>query len=237
MKRSWYATPYALWMLLFAVVPLLFVCWYAFTTPEGHFTLANFQEFSKPRYLGIILRSLKLALLYGCLFCGLEFLLSRELCLWLYGSEEAGRHLGLYALLIPMLYCDAITDAMTKGLGQQKICVRYNILTSALDVIFLYLLLPRYGMIGYFISFFVTHLLNFCLSLRLLLKITKLKIPFYIPALTLSATLAAAFGASFLQNIPMQIGAYLSLLMSLLTLFRVISKDDIFWLKGLLIQK
>jgi len=62
MKRSWYAAPYALWMLLFAVVPLLFVCWYAFTTPEGHFTLANFQEFSKPRYLGIILRSLKLAL-------------------------------------------------------------------------------------------------------------------------------------------------------------------------------
>ena len=62
MKRSWYATPYALWMLLFAVVPLLFVCWYAFTTPEGTFTLANFQEFSKPRYMGIILRSLKLAL-------------------------------------------------------------------------------------------------------------------------------------------------------------------------------
>ena len=62
MKRSWYATPYALWMLLFAVVPLLFVCWYAFTTPEGTFTLANFQEFSKPRYMGVILRSLKLAL-------------------------------------------------------------------------------------------------------------------------------------------------------------------------------
>jgi spermidine/putrescine transport system permease protein len=40
----------------------LFVCWYAFTTPDGHFTLANFQEFSKPRYLGIIVRSLKLAL-------------------------------------------------------------------------------------------------------------------------------------------------------------------------------
>ena len=62
MKRQWYATPYALWMLLFAVVPLLFVCWYAFTTPEGTFTLANFQEFSKPRYVAIILRSLKLAL-------------------------------------------------------------------------------------------------------------------------------------------------------------------------------
>ena len=62
MKRSWYATPYALWMLLFAVVPLLFVCWYAFTTPDGTFTLANIQEFAKPRYAAVILRSLKLAL-------------------------------------------------------------------------------------------------------------------------------------------------------------------------------
>ena len=72
MKRSWYATPYALWMLLFAVVPLLFVCWYAFTTPEGTFTLANFQEFSKPRYVAIILRSLKLALYCtaACLIIG-----------------------------------------------------------------------------------------------------------------------------------------------------------------------
>ena len=182
-------------------------------------------------------RSLRIALLYGCLCGGLLFLLAEPLCQALYKNPEAGGYLKLYAFLAPMLYCDAITDAMTKGLGQQKICVRYNILTSGLDVIFLYLLLPKYGMIGYFISFLVTHLLNFFLSLRLLLKITKLKIPFYIPALTLAATLAAAFGASFLQFIPIQICAYLSLLLSLLTLFRVISREDICWLKGLLTQK
>ena len=182
-------------------------------------------------------RSLRIAMLYGCFCGGLLFLLAQPLCVSLYQNPEAGHHLKLYAFLAPMLYCDAITDAMTKGLGQQKICVRYNILTSALDVIFLFLLLPKYGMMGYFFSFFVTHLLNFCLSLRLLLKIAEVKIPFYIPALTGSATLAAVFGASFLQNIPMQIGAYLALLLSLLTLFRVISREDIFWVKGLLTQK
>ena len=72
MKRSWYATPYALWMVLFAVVPLVFVCWYAFTTPEGAFTLQNFQEFAKPRYAAIIIRSLKHALYctFLCLLIG-----------------------------------------------------------------------------------------------------------------------------------------------------------------------
>ena len=68
MKRSWYATPYALWMVLFAVVPLVFVCWYAFTTPDGAFTLQNFQEFAKPRYAAVILRSLKHAL-YCTVLC------------------------------------------------------------------------------------------------------------------------------------------------------------------------
>ena len=62
MKRSWYASPYAVWMLLFAVVPLVFVLWYAFTTPDGAFTVTNFAEFTKPRYVAVILRSLKLAL-------------------------------------------------------------------------------------------------------------------------------------------------------------------------------
>jgi stage V sporulation protein B len=181
-------------------------------------------------------RSLRIAMLYGCFCAGLLFLLAQPLCVSLYQSSEAGNYLRLYAFLAPMLYCDAITDAMIKGLGQQRVSVRYNILTSTMDVIFLFLLLPRYGMMGYLFSFFVTHLLNFVLSLRRLIKITTLRIPFYIPALTCAAALLAAFGASFVTGVPVQIAAYLALLGSLLTLFRVVSKEDIFWVKGL-IQK
>ena len=132
-------------------------------------------------------RSLKVAMLYGLLFSGLVFLLSDLLCQRLYGSREAAEGMRLYALLIPMLYCDAITDAMTKGLGQQKLCVRNNILTSALDVALLYILLPKYGMQGYFASFLVTHLLNFTLSIRLLLRITGERIPASLPALGCAA--------------------------------------------------
>lgn len=70
-------------------------------------------------------------ILYGLAFSGLMYLLADTLCLRFYGSAAAGRYLRLYAPLIPMLCCDAITDTMTKGLEQQKACVRYNILTSA----------------------------------------------------------------------------------------------------------
>ena len=55
---------------------------------------------SQQRIRYLVKRSLKVAMLYGCFFCGIEFLLSRELCLWLYDSKEAGAYLRLYAVLI-----------------------------------------------------------------------------------------------------------------------------------------
>ena len=192
---------------------------------------------SRKRICYLVRRSLKVAMLYGLLFGGLMFLLAEPLCMRLYDSEEAGNYLRLYALLVPVLYCDAITDAMTKGLGQQKACVRYNILTSAMDVVFLYLLLPKYGMEGYFASFLVTHLLNFGLSLRRLLKITGEIIPFSVPALGCSAAIAAVWGAGQIRGIPGQCGVFLCLLGSLLCLMQVVGKEDFLWLRGLIQRK
>jgi len=189
---------------------------------------------SRVRIRYLVKRSLRVAMLYGVLFGGLMFLLARELTQWLYSSSLAGAHLRRYALLCPMLYCDAITDAMTKGLGQQKACVRYNIITSSMDVALLFVLLPRYGMEGYFVSFFVTHLINFLLSLRRLLKIAGTTIPFHIPALTAAAALAAAWSAGFVVSPLWRGAAYIALLVSLLTVFRVISGEDLSWLKGLI---
>ena len=189
---------------------------------------------SKRRINYLVHKSLRVAMVYGILFCGLLYLLSDELCLSLYKSKDAAKFLRWYALLIPMLYCDIITDAMTKGLGQQKICVRYNILTSVLDVLFLYLLLPRYGMEGYFVSFLITHLLNFILSLRRLLKITKQHIPFYIPALSTATTVFSISAASFAVSTLGKSISYLLILGCLLFLFKILNRSDIRWIMGLI---
>ena len=179
-------------------------------------------------------RSLRIAMLYGLFFGGAEFLLAEALCLRLYQNAQAGKYLRLYALLIPMLYCDAITDAMNKGLGQQKICVRYNIATAAMDVAFLYILLPKYGMMGYFVSFFVTHAVNFYLSIRLLLRTTGHRLPLHIPILALSAAAAAVWCAGQFGSIPGQMTVFTAAFFSLLFLLKITGKEDILWLKGLL---
>lgn len=192
---------------------------------------------SRTRISYLVQRSLKITMLYGILFCGLMFLLAEPLCVALYDSKEAGYYLRLYSLLIPMLYCDAITDAMTKGLGQQKVCVRYNILTSFLDVVFLYFLLPKYGMMGYFFSFLVTHLINFALSLRRLLIITGEGIPFHIPTLSVAAAAASIWLVGNLTPPLLRAVIYPIAVGAVLYLLRIIDREDISWLRGLIQTK
>ena len=185
----------------------------------------------------LVRKALHVALVYGIAMGGLVFLLSDTLSLRLYHNPDAGRYMRLYALLIPMLYCDIITDAMTKGLGQQKVCVRYNIITSLLDVAFLYVLLPRYGMDGYFVSFLLTHAVNFILSLRRLLKITIHSIPLYIPVLSICAMIFGLWASGHCSNAILRAGSYLPILGSALFLLKVLQGEDIRWLVGLIYKK
>ena len=106
-----------------------------------------------------------------------------------------------------------------------------------LDVIFLYILLPTFGMKGYFASFLTTHLLNFILSLRRLMKIGNISIPFYIPVCSAIAAVAASVGVAGIHSSVGQTIGYLSLFVSLLTLMQIISKEDLLWIYGLIKAK
>lgn len=187
------------------------------------------------RYL--VQKSLRVAAIYGITLGGALFLLSDALCMRLYKSTDAAYFLRLYAMMVPFLYCDIVTDAMTKGLGQQKICVRYNILTSLMDVVFLFFLLPTYGMEGYFVSFAVTHLLNFFLSLRRLIRISGQGVSLRTPALCGLSAIFAVWAASLI-DIPVLRGiGYTLILGSLLFLLGVLGNADILWVKGLIRAK
>ena len=192
---------------------------------------------SRQRISHLVQKSLQTALLYGTLCGGILFLCANELCMALYKSEAAGRYLRWFSILAVMLYCDGVTDAMIKGLGEQKASVRYNILTNSMDVAFLYILLPRFGIVGYFISFAVTHIINFFLSIRRLLRITKEVIPLHIPILTLTAAVFAVWTAQFVHLIALRIAAFVIIMLCLLFLLRILSKEDLAWIKGLVRKK
>lgn len=49
-KRSFFSSPYTLWMILFTVIPCILVGYYAFTDQNGAFTLENFINFWDSNY-------------------------------------------------------------------------------------------------------------------------------------------------------------------------------------------
>lgn len=117
-------------------------------------------------------RCLRTGMVFSCMVAGLMYLLAPALGVFLYKSESAGHYLRLFAPMILMLYPDALTDGMLKGLGEQVASVRYNTITAFCDVVLLWLLLPRWGMGGFVFTFALSHGINFFLSLRRLLKVT-----------------------------------------------------------------
>lgn len=192
---------------------------------------------SDRRISHLVRKSLRFALLYGTACAGVLFLTAQELCMRFYGSTDAGTYLRWFAPLAVLLYCDAVTDAMIKGLGQQKHSVRYNIITNIMDVALLYILLPRLGIFGYFLSFLVTHVINYGLSLRRLLMITNERIGLSTPLLTLLGAFAAVWAAGFVAMPVLRAGAFLVILVCLLFLLGILSREDIRWIKGLIYKK
>lgn len=183
------------------------------------------------RYL--VRRNLRVSLFYGLSCGGILFLVAEPLCQKLYPGIEVASYLKWFSLLVPMLYCDAITDGMTKGLGQQSYCVRYNILTNSMDVCLLFFLLPRFGMKGYFTSFLITHLLNFLLSLRRLVIVSKIKVNTLSAALSAASALVSLLGAMAFTGWLRQSVAFFGLFLSTCYLLGVIHPGDIQWIRGL----
>ena len=49
-KRSLFAAPYTLWMIIFTIVPLIIIVYYALTDASGSFTLNNLRDFWDSNY-------------------------------------------------------------------------------------------------------------------------------------------------------------------------------------------
>lgn len=90
------ALPYIIWSMIFVIVPLILVLIFAFSSPDGGFTLNNLTKISK--YTNIFIKSINLAVIATiiCFILGypLAFIISRK-------SQISQRNL-LLILMIPM---------------------------------------------------------------------------------------------------------------------------------------
>ena len=98
MKRSWFAGPYAVWMLLFTIAPLIFVVIFAVTDKTGVFSYENLAAVAQPTYLKILWHSLYLAF-----FCTVICLLLGYPTAYFLASKDFSKNQTLFVLiLLPM---------------------------------------------------------------------------------------------------------------------------------------
>ena len=185
---------------------------------------------SRNRIRYLVRRNLRAALVYGLCCGGLLYLLAEPLCARLYPGENIADLLRRFAVLVPMLYCDLIADAMTKGLGQQAACARYSVISNVLDVGLMYFLLPRFGIDGYFVSFALTHAVNFGLSLRKVLQIGCVRLSGAFPALSIAAAVSGVIGGCCFAGTVQRIAAFLGLFLGVCFYTGTLKRGDVKWL-------
>ena len=119
--------------------------------------------------------SVTLAFSFGCFT--VLFAFSAPLGTLLFGSSDAGRFISYLAPVVPIMFLDHITDAVLKGVGEQVAVMWINIADSALTVLLILVLLPRFGIVGYILMIALTEVFNFACSFRRLVRATG-----YVPA-------------------------------------------------------
>ena len=189
---------------------------------------------SRRRIRYLVRRNLRMTMIYGLICSGILYLVSDSLGNRLYPGQEIGPLMRRFSLLVPMLYCDLISDAMTRGLGQQTACARYSIVSNVVDVSLMFFLLPRYGIDGYFFSFTLTHALNFALGLRRTLKISGVKLRPMFPAMSIAIAAFSLLGGSCFTGPIRRICGFLGLFLGLCFYTGTLGKGDVRWMHNLI---
>ena len=90
------ASPYIFWSLLFIIAPLLFVVYFAFTTPDGGFSWGNIL--SLPSYSNTFLMSISFSLI-ATVVC---FLIGYPLAYCMSQMKERTRNILMTLIMLPM---------------------------------------------------------------------------------------------------------------------------------------
>lgn len=109
--------------------------------------------------------------LYAAVFAGAAFFVwSGPLAAALYQNRTAGEYLRALAPVMPLMYLESMVDAAMKALGQQKAAFGYTAVDSALRILGVAALVPRYGMTGFLGVMVFSNAFTCLINLRRLLK-------------------------------------------------------------------
>ena len=150
------------------------------------------------RINGIINTVMETVLMFAIGCAGIMMCFSLELGERIYPeAADAGKYIFMVAPLIPVMYLDTSVDSMLKGIGEQVYSMYINIADAAMSIVLVWILLPKFGILGYIITVYFTEIFNATLSITRLMSKSKVKIN---PILWVGRPLLCIVGATKLTR-------------------------------------
>lgn len=112
--------------------------------------------------------SIKYCLLLGTYCTGIFLYLGMDMGNILFHNKSAGQFIITLAWLCPFLYLTTTLGSIVHGLGKTFLYFIYNCLSLVIRIIFVIVMIPRLGIIGYLWGVLVSHLFLTILLLRCL---------------------------------------------------------------------
>lgn len=107
------------------------------------------------------------------------FVNAEPLGMLIYHTAGVGSYIRVFALLVPFMYIDIVTDGCLKGLGQMLWSMSFNISEAAIGVLLVITVLPKWALEGYIFVIFCCEIFNFTVSLARLKRVADFHlIPF-----------------------------------------------------------
>lgn len=190
------------------------------------------------RYLSF--RSLQSVAVFSFFLMGVFFSFSDILGELLYSSELAGMYIRQLSFLAPIMYTDTVTDSILKGMGEQLYSMKVNIADAIISVTLVWLLVPRYGIMGYIFTIYIAETINTALSLFKAVKVCHIDRSValvYVKALFSSfgalAIVRLITGLCNISSLPL-LALYAIIYFTLIRITDAVRKDDLKWLRNIL---
>ncbi len=126
MRTSFLAMPYAIWVLICTILPLLYILGYALTNDAGSFTLSNLTAIADPVHLKSLWLSIRVAF-FTTAIC---LLLAYPVALILHNLKLTNKGLVVFLFILPMWM-----NFMLRILAWQIILSNNGILNSILSTL------------------------------------------------------------------------------------------------------
>lgn len=118
-------------------------------------------------------RAVGITIQMSILISAFFMLMSNQIGVLVYNSEDVGFLLKVLSPLIPAMYLESVCDGMLKGLNQQNHSLVYSAADSVFRIAFILILVPKYGMAGFLFMMIISNLFTSSMNVSRLLKISK----------------------------------------------------------------